>query len=165
MCIRDRIKWGTYEITIDSLAHSGKKSGKITSNEAGNSFGGIAYKIPANYNGSKIKLEGFMKIKNVKNGFAGLILSVDGNERSLAFDNMQNQNISGTKDWGKYSITPVSYTHLDVYKRQRDNKENNLPQKPALPTIPLPAKLIILISAIDEIPFIGNNDGFAPWRI
>lgn len=99
------IKWGTYEITIDSLAHSGKKSGKITSNEAGNSFGGIAYKIPANYNGSKIKLEGFMKIKNVKNGFAGLILSVDGNERSLAFDNMQNQNISGTKDWGKYSIT------------------------------------------------------------
>lgn len=99
------IKWGTYEITIDSFAHSGKKSGKITANKAGNSFGGIAYKIPANYNGSEIKLEGFMKIKNVKNGFAGLILSVDGNERSLAFDNMQNQNISGTKDWEKYSIT------------------------------------------------------------
>lgn len=99
------IKWGDYKLTIDSFTHSGKKSGKITANAIGSSFGAIAYEIPANYKGSKIKLEGFMKIKNVENGFAGLLLRVDGNGRSLAFDNMQKQNISGTKDWQKYSIT------------------------------------------------------------
>lgn len=98
-------KWGNYELAIDSLAHSGKKSGKITSDPTGGSFGSIAYQIPANYTGEKIKLEGFMKIKNVEKGFAGLLLRIDGNGSSLAFDNMQNQNISGTKDWQKYTIT------------------------------------------------------------
>lgn len=98
-------KWGNYELTIDDFTHSGKKSGKISSDEVGSSFGSIAYKIPANYKGSTIKLEGFMKIKNVENGFAGLLLRVDGNGNSLAFDNMQNQKIAGTKDWQKYSIT------------------------------------------------------------
>lgn len=98
-------KWGNYELTIDATPHSGKKSGKITSDQTGSSFGSIAYKIPANYVGKKIKLEGYMKIQNVENGFAGLLLRVDGNGSSLAFDNMQNQNVSGTKDWQKYSIT------------------------------------------------------------
>jgi len=98
-------KWGNYELTITDTSHSGKKSAKITSDQAGGSFGSIAYKIPANYEGKEIKLEGFMKIKNVENGFAGLLLRVDGNGSSLAFDNMQNQNIKGTKDWQKYNIT------------------------------------------------------------
>ena len=96
-------KWGTYDLKIDSLSKSGQKSGKITSTDNGQ-FGSIAYKIPANYSGKTIVLEGYMKIKNVENGFAGLLLRVDGNNQSLAFDNMHNQNISGTKDWQKYSI-------------------------------------------------------------
>lgn len=99
------IKWGNYELTTDSVAHSGTKSGKITSDQTGSSFGSIAYKIPANYEGKEIRLEGFMKIKDVENGFAGLLLRVDGNGTSLAFDNMQNQNITGTRDWQKYNIT------------------------------------------------------------
>ncbi|CAM4421374.1 S41 family peptidase [Zobellia nedashkovskayae] len=98
-------KWGNYELTTDSVAHSGTKSGKITSDQTGSSFGSIAYKIPANYEGKEIRLEGSMKIKDVENGFAGLLLRVDGNGTSLAFDNMQNQNITGTRDWQKYNIT------------------------------------------------------------
>lgn len=97
-------KWGNYVLSIDTLSNSGRKSGKITSTEHG-SFGSIAYKIPANYTGKTIQLEGFMKIKNVENGFAGLLLRVDGNGQSLVFDNMQQQNISGTRDWQKYTIT------------------------------------------------------------
>ncbi|WP_034921678.1 S41 family peptidase [Gillisia sp. CAL575] len=99
------LKWGNYELTITDTSHSGKKSGKITSDQEGSSFGSIAYKIPANYEGKEIKLEGFMKMKNVENGFAGLLLRVDGNGGSLAFDNMQNQNVTGTRDWQKYTIT------------------------------------------------------------
>lgn len=96
-------KWGNYTLTIDTLSNSGQKSGKITSTDNGQ-FDSIAYKIPANYIGKTIELEGYMKIKNVENGFAGLLLRVDGNNQPLAFDNMQNQNISGNKDWQKYSI-------------------------------------------------------------
>lgn len=97
-------KWGNYDLTIVDNAYLGEKSGKITSIDNGN-FGSIAYKIPANYIGKIITLEGYMKIENVIDGFAGLLLRIDGNGGSLAFDNMQNQNIAGTKDWQKYSIT------------------------------------------------------------
>lgn len=96
-------KWGNYSLTIDTLSHYGQKSGQITSSDNGQ-FGSIAYKIPANYTGKTIKLEGYMKIKDVTNGFAGLLLRVDGNGSPLVFDNMQSQNISGTNDWQKYSI-------------------------------------------------------------
>jgi len=98
-------KQGNYELTTDSVAHSGKISGKITSDQTGSSFGSIVYKIPANYSGKTIQLDGYMKIINVENGFAGLLLRVDGNGGSLAFDDMQNQNITGTRDWHKYNIT------------------------------------------------------------
>lgn len=107
-------KWGEYALSTDSSAYSGKKAGKITSSEAGGAFGGIVYRIPAYYIGKTIKLEGFMKIKNVENGFVGLVLRVDANGSSLAFDNMHSQNVVGTKDWQKYSIT------LD-YPDQADN--------------------------------------------
>ena len=96
-------KWGNYELTMDTLSHSGKYSGKIES-EQGESFGSIAYKIPANYTGRSVQLEGYMKTENVENGFAGLLLRVDGNGASLAFDNMQNSKIQGTNDWKKYMI-------------------------------------------------------------
>jgi len=98
-------KWGNYELGIYTISNSGKFAGKITSDKNGSSFGSIAYKIPANYDGSSIRLEGFMKIENVQDGFAGLLLRVDGNGSSLVFDNMQSQNINGTKDWKKYTIT------------------------------------------------------------
>ena len=108
--------WGNFSLIIDTLSKSGTKSGKITSTDNGQ-FGSIAYKIPAKYIGKTIELEGYMKIKNVENGFAGLLLRVDGNNQPLAFDNMQNQNIAGTKDWQKYSIKldyPAQAEHIFI---------------------------------------------------
>ncbi len=102
---KDWFEWGDYNLSADTIyVHSGKFSGKIKSTKKDGSFGSIAYKIPANYKGKSIQLEGYMKIKNVENGFGGLLLRVDGNDKVLAFDNMENQNINSTKDWRKYSI-------------------------------------------------------------
>ncbi|TKG90796.1 peptidase S41 [Puteibacter caeruleilacunae] len=97
-------KWGEYPLTVDTTSHSGKYAGKITSSDNG-SFGCLAYRIPASYSGETIKLEGYMKTKNVEGGHAGLLLRVDGDAVSLVFDNMKNQGITGTNDWKKYSIT------------------------------------------------------------
>ncbi len=99
------IKWGDYDLSIDTISHSGHWSGKITSIQSGKGFGSIAYKIPAKYQGDTIRLEGYMKIRNVKDGFAGLLLRLDGHSGSLEFDNMRRQNVKGTKDWKKYAIT------------------------------------------------------------
>ena len=99
------MEWGDYNLSADTIyAHSGKFSGKIKSKNGG-SFGAIAYEIPANYKGESIQLEGYMKLKNVENGFAGLVLRIDGYNKILAGDDMENQNINGTKDWQKHVIT------------------------------------------------------------
>jgi C-terminal processing protease CtpA/Prc len=96
-------QWGDYSLSIDSVSVTGKKSGKITSTKNGK-FGSIAYSIPANYEGKKIELQAYMKIKNVDNGHAGLLFRIDGYGDILQFDNMKNKNISGTADWQKYTV-------------------------------------------------------------
>lgn len=100
-------KYGNLEVSISKTAHSGKISGKISSFEGsdGSGNGTLAYKIPANYEGDEIRFEGYVKIESVKNGFAGLFLRVDGVGKPIAFDNMEDENINGTSDWKKYSIS------------------------------------------------------------
>ena len=100
------MKWGDYTLSVVNSAYVGQLSGKITADETGSSFGSIAYSIPAGYKGKSIQLKGFMKIKEVEDGFAGLLLRVDGEEgKVLVFDNMKEQGITGSKDWQEYSIT------------------------------------------------------------
>ncbi|MCW9705679.1 S41 family peptidase [Fodinibius salsisoli] len=100
------LKWGNYTSELDSsISHSGKYAAQIISHSSGDSFGSVAYNIPANLDGKSITLKGFMKIEDVKDGFAGLLLRIDGGGTSLAFNNMQNKGVKGTKAWTEYSIT------------------------------------------------------------
>lgn len=100
----DWFQWGDAQLSVDSDTPFGQRCGKVTLDSDQQSFGSIAYGIPANYEGTKISLVGHMKIKDVTGGFAGLLLRIDGNGESLAFDNMQQENISGTRDWQQYQI-------------------------------------------------------------
>ena len=88
-----------------AVVNAGKYAARISSTSEGSALGSVAYKIPANYAGQSIKLEGWMKTQEVANGFAGLLMRIDGGGTSLAFDNMQKQNITGTNDWQQYTIT------------------------------------------------------------
>lgn len=102
----DWIQWGSYLLDVDStIVHSGKYSVRVVSDSLSNSFGSMAYRIPSKYKGNSVRLEGFMKTKDVQNGHAGLLLRLDGESGVLQFDNMQNQGIVGTTAWKKYSIT------------------------------------------------------------
>jgi C-terminal processing protease CtpA/Prc len=104
------IKWGMKDFITqrDTVgAFDGKFSTVIypESNAKEKSFGSVAHRLPANYKGKEIRLEGYMKIENVTDGFAGLILRIDGEDAPLEFSNMQNEHINGTRDWKKYTIT------------------------------------------------------------
>lgn len=100
------MQWGSYQLLVDAdNPHSGTKAVLIDAGEDGGSFGSVAYSIKPEYAGEKITLEGYMKTENVSEGFAGLLLRVDGDSGPLHFDNMQNQGIQGNNDWKKYSIT------------------------------------------------------------
>ncbi|NJM78833.1 MAG: hypothetical protein HC854_02990 [Flavobacterium sp.] len=110
------IKWGDYDLKVDeTIKYFGKQSVLIENGKEVD-FGSIAYKLPSNYKGKKITLEGYMKLENVTDGFAGLILRIDKDGKSIAFDNMQDKKIDGTKDWQKYSITlPFDNTSDHVF--------------------------------------------------
>jgi C-terminal processing protease CtpA/Prc len=105
------IKWGTGDFAIqkDSVAAFDGKYATIIypePNAKERSFGSVAHQLPANYKGKFIRLEGYMKIENVSDGYAGLLLRIDGKDgNSLEFNNMNKEAISGTHDWKKYSIT------------------------------------------------------------
>jgi hypothetical protein len=101
----DWIKWGESELKIDSTnAVSGKNSMLINVKE-GESFGSVAYKLPANFKGKKITLEGFMKYENVSDGFVGLLIRIDKDGQSVGFDNMQSQKLQGASEWKKHTVT------------------------------------------------------------
>lgn len=99
------VKWGEYNLKIDSVnVQSGNKS-VLIDGENGEDFGSVAYKLPSNFKGKTIKLEGYIKFENVTNGYVGLLLRIDKDGQSVEFDNMASQNLSGSHDWKKYSIT------------------------------------------------------------
>lgn len=100
------IHWGNYHLdTDDKVFYSGHYSGKIISDSTGNTFGSMAYRIPSKYRGSTIKLEGYIKTKDVTDGHAGLLLRLDGEVGPLHFDNMRDRGVIGSKDWEKHSIS------------------------------------------------------------
>lgn len=110
---------GDYQFCIDSTQiHSGRKSGRIVSIDKG-SGGAIMYKIPAKYNGKTIELKGYMKTENVTNGFAGFMMRIDGSGQPLAYENMEKQNISGTKgiiiDIRNYPSTFVPFSLVSYF--------------------------------------------------
>src|SRR5690606_20399436 len=82
--------WGNgdkYDIQVDSVSvYSGKYAVSVSEDGAdSNAFGCIAYKIPAGYRGKIIRLEGYIKVSNVNNGFAGLLLRLNKGRQTLAF--------------------------------------------------------------------------------
>jgi C-terminal processing protease CtpA/Prc len=101
-------QWGTnYLLEIDTtIAHSGNKSILIQPSDkrTTSSFGCIACLIPARYEGQEIELKAYMKLQDVSDGPIGLLLRIDGSSGNLSFDNMQQRNIMGSKDWTSYSV-------------------------------------------------------------
>ncbi|RBA29045.1 S41 family peptidase [Flavobacterium tibetense] len=99
------IKWGDYELIIDSTIAVSGKNALLIDSKNGESFGCVAYKLPANFKGKEITLEGYMKYENATDGFVGLLIRMDKDGQSVGFDNMQNQKLQGTSEWKKHKVT------------------------------------------------------------
>lgn len=107
-------RWSDYGVKTDADGRSGTYSGNIKSDEIGIE-GRLVYGIPANYTGKTLQLEGYMKTKEVANGFAGLFLKIENDQGfNLSFNNMEDQNVKGTNDWKKYIIS-VPYPERAEY--------------------------------------------------
>jgi len=109
-----------YTVELDqTVVHEGKSSVRLASTTKPNGFGNVMQTMePSEYRGKRLRFSGFVKTAKV-GGWAGLWMRVDGPDgsksKSLAFDNMQNRPIKGTKDWTRYEVVldvPVEATAI-----------------------------------------------------
>ena len=91
-----------YKISLDSdNVKSGKYSLAIEHTGGSVDYHYTLIFLPY-YEGAKITLSGYIKTENVTDGWAGLWMQIDP---ELAFDNMEQNGITGTTDWKRYEIT------------------------------------------------------------
>jgi erythromycin esterase len=87
-----------------NVSHSGKGSGFLKSTNS-NGFGSYVQSFDASrYCGKVIKLSAYLKTKDVT-GWSGMWMRIDGAQRMLVLDNMQDRPLIGTKDWAPYEIS------------------------------------------------------------
>src|SRR5437867_2284938 len=93
-------------IFIDSdIVHSGLRSVRLERNMSSpDMFSTITKAIGIDFSGSTVEYRGFLRTENVSE-FTGLWLREDGTGGPVAFDNMQQRRINGTREWTEYSIT------------------------------------------------------------
>lgn len=93
---------GDYNIYTDSVdAKNGKFSAVIENTGNSFDFKALAIDLPNNYKGKSIRLSGYIKTKNVKDGHAGLWMRIDP---QVGFDNMSSRGITGSTGWKEYEI-------------------------------------------------------------
>lgn len=94
-----------YVAELDPIVkHSGKHSISILNVNNKTAFYAIDYPILKTYEGREILLKGYIKTENVKSGFAGLWMRIDGEQPTIAFDNMADRGVKGNTDWKQYTI-------------------------------------------------------------
>jgi erythromycin esterase len=95
-----------YEAGTDrKVFHGGKASAYVRMKGAGDDdFGTLGQAIAAKaYRGKRLRLAGFVKTDGAAGG-AALWMRVDGKGATLAFDNMNDRRLKGSKDWTKCEV-------------------------------------------------------------
>jgi C-terminal processing protease CtpA/Prc len=98
------------------IVHGGRWSARLERDATSpNGFSTITKAIPMDFAGARIEWRGFLRIEGVSD-FVGLWMREDGDTPSLAFDNMEQRQVKGTRDWTEYSITlPVHRDAKQLY--------------------------------------------------
>jgi hypothetical protein len=88
------------------VAHGGHASVSIRSIIAETHFRAVTQLIKADaYRGKRVRLAGYLKTRDVRGGWAGLWLRVDGPDaKLLALDNMAAQRVMETTDWSRHAV-------------------------------------------------------------
>jgi len=100
----------------DTVAHSGRWSVRLDRDaKSTGTFSVIRRILPVDFQGQRIEVRGYLKLKDVS-GFAGLWLREDSDGAMLAIENMQSQQVKGTRDWAEYRIQlPLQTAAQEIY--------------------------------------------------
>jgi hypothetical protein len=92
-------------IFVDTeIVHGGRSAARLERNAASpDGLSALTKGIPIDFAGTRIEWRGFLRTEDVRE-YVGLWMREDGDTPGLAFDNMQQRQVKGTRDWTEYSI-------------------------------------------------------------
>jgi C-terminal processing protease CtpA/Prc len=98
----------------NKVIHGGNWAARLERKEdSSGRFSSLHRAIALDFAGKTLELRGFLRTTDVS-GMAGLWMREDGEQPSLAFDNMANRPVKGTTEWIEYSVQlPI---HADARK-------------------------------------------------
>jgi C-terminal processing protease CtpA/Prc len=112
---------GAYRAAADSLVHQeGRYSLRLAAEgsaaRSATAYGVATQQVPVTFRGKILKLSAYLKTDKVAQGYAGLLLRVDGLNGPLALDNMHQNPVRGTTDWQQYTVTvPLTEAAQSIY--------------------------------------------------
>ena len=94
-----------YNVKLDTaVKYSGMHAVSFESLSKQSHFYAIDYPTFKTFEGREILVKGHIKTENVKSGYAGLWMRIDGEQGAIAFDNMESRGVKGNSEWKEYSI-------------------------------------------------------------
>lgn len=92
-------------VALDSsTSHSGRTAMRLQRDaSSASNFSPLSMSLPVDFAGDSLELRGWLRFDHVEQ-WAGLWLREDATTGSVAFDNMQSRQLSGTRDWAEYRI-------------------------------------------------------------
>lgn len=93
-------------IAVDGeVVHGGRWSVRLERDASSpQEFSTITKSIPMDFQGKTLEWRGFLRTQDVS-GYVGLWMREDGVAGPVAFENMQQRQVRGTREWTEYSIT------------------------------------------------------------
>jgi hypothetical protein len=100
----------------NSVFHTGHWSVRLQRDaQSAGGFSVLTRSLPVDFQGGTIELRAYLRLQDVSDS-AGLWLRQDADGQSVAFKNMQAQQVNGTRDWAQYSITlPINPQAQQLY--------------------------------------------------
>lgn len=147
-----------YDFGVDQeMQRQGLPSAYIVSKtDNGRDFALVFNDLSAtDYVGKRMKLSAFLKTQDVAD-WAAIFMRVDGVNKVLGFDNMEDRPVKGTQDWKEYSVVldvPKEAKQLRVGAMLAGNGKvwiNSVKFEPAAPDTPVTQKPIDLTRVIQD---------------
>lgn len=94
-----------YKASLDEeTKYAGKHAIAVENIGSQAPFYAIDYIINKTFQGREIELKGYIRTENIKSGYAGLWMRIDGEQPTIAFDNMSGRGPTGNTGWKQYTI-------------------------------------------------------------
>lgn len=93
------INWGESRTSVSTVSQSGKHAVLIENPTVDGQFGCAVTEISGGFKGKSITLKGYIKTENITEGYAGLIIRINSEDRMLAIKDHSKKGLTGTQDW------------------------------------------------------------------